>query len=379
MVARTQRGRDVPVQDRLTQEVHTVPLTTLAFDWVYTLLVFLVAVGIHIDGWSHSSFGPDQSVFSEYHLLFYAGLMALGLWLFGAAFANRRAGFVGLNALPAGYKLSALGLFIFGITGVFVLGGHALFGFEVDNEALYSPTHLGLFAGWALLSIGPTRAALERQRLVDKATTQSWRTSFLNFLPALIAWASFFNVMAFVSMSLFGTSTGLMLSENRTDNSFFGETLGIAGILLQTATTVGALAWLSLRFKLPVGAFTLFFLLYGLYGSVLELDPSLVPVFLVVGVLCDGFYTLLRPSCYGPLRFHSFNVLIALSLWGTFYAFVFLTGYGGGIWYTPYIWTGSVAHALAVALLVSLLVTSGVGLKGASPAGATPLEPPSPS
>ena len=40
---------------------HT-PTSTLAFDWVYTALVFLVTIGIYMDGWSHSSFGPDQSV-----------------------------------------------------------------------------------------------------------------------------------------------------------------------------------------------------------------------------------------------------------------------------------------------------------------------------
>ena len=65
--------------------------------------------------------------------------MAMGLWLFGTAFMNRREGFEGLNAIPAGYKVSALGLIIFGATGVFDLGGHALFGFEVDNESALQP------------------------------------------------------------------------------------------------------------------------------------------------------------------------------------------------------------------------------------------------
>ena len=156
------------------------PLSTLAFDWVYIALVFLVTVGIYMDGWSHASFGPDQSVFSEYHLLFYGSLMALGLWLFGNAFLNRRDGFNGLNALPTGYKASALGLLLFGVTGVFDLGGHALFGFEVDNEALYSPTHLGLFLGWAMLSVGPTRAALKRQAL-NGSTTGDWWHRFHTF------------------------------------------------------------------------------------------------------------------------------------------------------------------------------------------------------
>ena len=69
----------------------------------------------------------------------------------------------------------------------------------------------------------------------------------------------------------------------------------------------------------------------------------------MVGVLCDILYALLRPAVHYPLRFHGFNVLIALSLWATFYAFVFLTGYGNGIWYTPYVWMGSITQAMTTA------------------------------
>ena len=342
---------------RITSQTGTV-LSTLAFDWVYTVLVFLLTIGIYMDGWSHASFGPDQSVLSEYHMLFYASLMALGLWLFGSAFLNRRDGYDGLNALPAGYAVSALGLFVFGVTGVFDLGGHALFGFEVDNEALYSPTHIGLFAGWAMISLGPARAALKRQSSTD--TAQTWWQAFSQFLPALIAWASFFNVLAFISMSTFGTSLGFMLSEQRTDNKFFGETMGIMSIIIQTAVTTGALAWLVLKFKrLPVGTFTLFFLLYALYGSILDLNTELVPVFVLIGISCDLLYKLLKPSPKAPLSFHGFNVLAAFAFWALFYGFVFLTGYGGGVWYTPYIWMGSITQALSVAFLLSLLTTAG--------------------
>ena len=331
-------------------------LSTLAFDWVYTVLVLSFTAGVYMDGWSHSTFGPDQSVFSEYHLLFYASLMALGLWLFGAALVNRRAGLSGLDALPAGYALSACGVVLFGVTGVFDLGGHALFGFEVDNEALYSPTHIGLFIGHALISVGPVRAALARQHL-SEVDAPNWWTSFRDFLPALIGWASFFNVLAFVSMSFFSTSVGFMLAEARTDSDYIGETLGIMGIIIQTAMTVGALTFLVLRFKLPAGTFTLFFLLYALYGSVLTLNVDLVPVFVLIGLLCDVLYKVLKPNAH-PVRYHAFNTLTAFVFWAAFYGFVFLTNYGGGVWYTPYIWTGSIAQATVTALLVSLLSTA---------------------
>ncbi len=347
MVSSMTRSSTAPLAKTVTA------VSSLAFDWVYMLLVFLLTAGIYMDGWSHGSFGPDQSVFSEYHLLFYSSLLALGLWLFAAAFMNRREGFEGLKALPAGYKLSALGLLIFGITGFFDLAGHALFGFEVDIEALYSPSHIGLFTGWALISIGPTRAALHRQKSLGES-----KLSFLQFLPALLAWVFFFNVIAFVSMEFFATGEQWMLADNRLNSDYLGQVMGIMGIIIQTALMVGSLAYLVLHFKLPLGSFSLFFLMFGLFGSIDNLSLDLVPVALAVGIVCDAAYALLKPNFIRQWQFHSFNVFIALAFWGIFYAFVFITNYGDGIWYTPYIWTGSIVQGMVAALLVSLAMTS---------------------
>ena len=149
-----------------------------------------------------------------------------------------------------------------------------------------------------------------------------------------------------------------MLTENRTNNTYFAETIGMMGIVVQTAVTVGTLTWLVARFRLPAGTFTVFFTLYGLYGSIFELDADLVPVFIVAGILVDLAYALLKPEPRLPVRYHGFNVLLAFLFWATFYAFAFATNYGGGIWFTPYIWTGSVTQAMTTALLVSLLSTS---------------------
>jgi hypothetical protein len=55
------------------------PVSTLAFDWLYSVLVLLMSAGVYMDGWSHIEYGPDQSVFSEYHLLFYSSLTMIGL------------------------------------------------------------------------------------------------------------------------------------------------------------------------------------------------------------------------------------------------------------------------------------------------------------
>ena len=332
-------------------------ISTLAFDWVYVVLVSLVTAGVYLDGWSHGTFGPDQSVFSEYHLLFYTSLVAISFWLFGTAILNYRQGFSGLAALPSGYRFSALGIIIFGFTGVMDLAGHSLFGFEVDIEALFSPSHMGLFLGWALISIGPARAALYRHYLIkDQIKT----TPFISLLPALFAWASLLNVLAFVSMNFFATTEQWMLVNERPSIDFYGHILGVMGIIIQTASIVGCLTWLTLHFRLPIGSFSFFFLTYALYDSINRFDFAMIPVFLVTGVLCDVLYALLRPNTVRQLQFHIFNVLIAAILWGSFYAFVFATNFEGGIWYTPYIWTGSIVQGIVTALLISLLSTSGL-------------------
>ncbi len=330
------------------------PISTLAFDWVYAILVFLVTAGIYLDGWSHSTFGPDQSVFNEYHLLFYTSLVAISFWLFGTAILNYRQGFNGFAALPAGYKLSALGIIVFGLTGVIDLTGHALFGFEVELEALFSPSHMGLFLGWAFISIGPARATYYRKLYLKKEAMP------LNgMLPALLSWVSFLNVLAFVSMEFFATTQQWMLVNERPSIDYYGHLLGVTGVIIQTAIIVGCLTWLTFRFSLPIGSLLLFFLIYALYDSINKLDLALIPVFLVTGIFCDILYVLLKPNATRQLQLHLFNVLIIAILWGSFYSFIFATNFGGGVWYTPYIWIGSIVQGIVTALLVSLLSTSG--------------------
>ncbi len=346
------------------------PTPSLAFDWVYTILVFLLSAGIFLDGWSHSEYGPDQSVFSEYHLLFYTSLAVIGVWLFGAAFLNRRDGFTGLKALPAGYAISALGVFIFGITGMFDLVGHKLYGFEVDFEALFSPSHTGLFVGWALIAMGPARAAMFRRDRHLKSLTQNasateskgWFKSMGSLMPALIAWTSFTNVLAFVGMNFFASSNLWMVSGYRRDTwDYPAQMLGALGIIFETAIVIGCLVWLINRFKLPTGSILFFFAVIGMFGAIPSADITMVPVALGAGLVGEVLYFILRPSIQRQAQLHTFSFLLGLAWWCIFYAFIVLANIEGGIWFTPYVWTGTVSFGAITALLISLLSTSSSG------------------
>jgi len=341
------------------------PSSSLAFDWVFTGLVFLIGAGFFLDGWSHVTYGPDQSVLSEYHLLFNTSLIVTAIWLFGNAYLNRRDGYEGLMAIPAGYVLSAVGVVIFGITGMVDLIGHQLYGFEVGLEALFSPSHTGLFIGWALVSLGPARAALIRRERVllaasntDEALKQSWGRSVIQLLPALIAWISFINVLAFWSNNFFATANQWMMVEERLSDVFVGQLIGVMSVLLETALLFAGLIWLINRFKLPIGSITFYFVFIIAFGGILEADFSMIPFSLFAGVSIEALYHVLKPSLLQSIRLYVFSVCAAWLYWLIFYIPNIVAG---DVWYTPYMWTGTVTYGGIAALLIALLSTSSLG------------------
>ena len=52
--------------------------STPAFDLTFAILTMMAIVGLYLDIWSHITYGADQSIFSEYHLLFYAATIMAG-------------------------------------------------------------------------------------------------------------------------------------------------------------------------------------------------------------------------------------------------------------------------------------------------------------
>jgi hypothetical protein len=339
-----------PIAGKAHQEAGQ-PMPTLAFDWLYSALAFLISAGFFMDGWSHGTFGPDQSVFSEYHFLLFGSFGVLGLFLFAQAFFNKQRGYRGLRAIPAGYTVSALGVIVFGATGFFDQAGHALFGFEADIEAFFSPTHMGLFAGWGMVLVGPTLAAWQRQQQQGKPM------SLWQFLPALFAWVGVVNVITFVwGENFYATSTQWMFFETRTNLDLYGQMLGIMSMIVETVVLVGSLLWLMGKLRLPPGSFTLFFLMFSLH-TLLANSPSLISIFLITGIVLDVVYKLLKPDVSRPLLLYLMCAAIPLIFWGSFYAFAFITNYRGGVWYSPYLWSGSIVHCVVTGLLLAVLTT----------------------
>ncbi len=115
------------------------------FEWAVAFFSTWFVVGLYLDGWAHTHQLPD-TFFTPWHAIIYSGVLGAALALAGTGFVVWRNGAPWRQSLPAGYRLSFLGVGLFLITGVADFVWHSLFGIEADLEALYSPPHLVLAA-----------------------------------------------------------------------------------------------------------------------------------------------------------------------------------------------------------------------------------------
>jgi len=323
--------------------------STPAFDLTFALVTMLAIAGLFLDIWSHSTYGADQSIFSEYHFLFYSATVMAGVFLAYTGITNLLAGYRWSNTLPIGYGLSLVGIVFFGIDGCIDLTTHAIWGFEVGAEALNSPTHIGLFAGIAVFASGPIRAEVARQRRGEAMTF----ARLVPFVLSVVATLSGISFSTFLQFPLVAKPYALQIGRNEQ-----GAVVGVLSLFLETAVTMGVLLWIVQRVTLPRGSITLIFGTYCLLTMLLTQVPIFLPIWLIAGVLSDVALALLKPSSGNIWRFRAFGAVVPLILWSVYYAFFILTGLGGGVWFTGYVWIGSVVQAGIVGYLLAFLMTS---------------------
>lgn len=333
-------------------------LSAPAFDWIYITLILLAEVGFTLDVLSHVLYGPDQSVLSAYHLLMYGSMAMLGAYLAYAGATRMREGASWRNALPAGYGLGFVGVMIFGISGGLDLIGHALFGFETGTEAILSPTHTGLFLGFALIRLALPLAAGARQHA---GIRQSW----VDYVPAMIAIALLFQLFTFLAPNtpLEGQGADWATQALRGVGDTVAYTVGIGGILLLTVLYVGLMIGALRVVRLPVGSITgitVLFMLLTNAPSLLSggLDLTFVPVWLAAGIVGDLWLLVGRQWIKNEVwTLRLFGLVVPLVLWGAYFATLFLTNAGGGVWWSFYMWTGAVGQAVLTGFMIAVLAT----------------------
>jgi hypothetical protein len=314
------------------------------FDWIMTALAAYFVSGLYLDGWAHTHGKVDQSFFTPWHAVLYSGQLLMVMILAGMLVRNVWRGSALRHALPGGYNLSLAGVLLWFIGGPGDLIWHTLFGIEQSVEALYSPTHLLLALGLALAVSGPLRAAYHR--------SAGEMRSLIDQLPMILSFAFTLSVLTFFIMiahplsNLWGTGW----------SDFSDEARGMTGIMLDTALLMGGILLMMRQWKLAPGALTIVFAVNAtLMGC---LFPGPYPIIFVLaralaGIIADGLLGWLKPSLTRPSALRAFAVLVPVVIFALYFLAARFTV---EILWTTHLWTGSLAIAGAIGVLLSLLV-----------------------
>ena len=323
------------------------PCSTAAFDITFAVTTLLAMTGLALDLRSHVIYGTDQSLFSTYHLLIYTATLMVGWLLAYTGITNVLAGYRWSDALPVGYGWSLAGLILFALDSCLDLTLHAMWGFEAGLEALSSPTHIGLAAGVFVFASGPIRAEIARQR-------RNGRMTLARLIPFVLSVVSTICAVTPAFMDLPAIDTPWALQIQRVDQAGL---LAVLGVFLETATMMGVLLWVLKRVRVPAGSITLIFVVLCLVTMITTRNPVFLPIWLIAGILSDVVMVILKPSSGVTWRFRAFGSVVPVVLWTVYYAFFMITGLGGGVWLTGYVWTGSIVQAGIIGFLLAFVMT----------------------
>jgi hypothetical protein len=133
----------------------------------------------------------------------------------------------------------------------------------------------------------------------------------------------------------------------------FARSLGISGILLQSALLMGMILLLTWRWSLPFGALTLLILLPSALMSVFEDTYQLLPAMLAAGLLADALLRWLRPAIERRTRLRVFAFAVPALMYSLYFLTLQLTG---GIAWTIHLWMGAIFLAGVAGTFVSFVI-----------------------
>jgi hypothetical protein len=316
-----------------------VAVRGVAYDWVAVVASAWLLGGLFWDGWAHGYSLPD-SFFTIWHAAFYSGFLASALVILGPAII--RAPAIGLRAsVPAGYGWAAIGVLVFGFGGVFDLVWHTAFGIESNLDALFSPSHLVLGTGMALIVSGPLRAAWARRE---------------SGVPAVISITMLLSLFTF--FSLFAGPYSTVLGANPRPGGGTENVIArsLLGMYLFSGLVVGCALVALRRGTLPVGAMTLLVGLNGIAMILMRGHASLQVqvIFSVVaigaGIVGDLLLWRLRPSSDRLAALRAFAFAVPVAYFTLYFTAVLALA---GTWWTVHFLTGSIVLSGVVGLLTS--------------------------
>jgi hypothetical protein len=335
-----------------------LPRATVRMDWTVIAASSWLSFGLYWDGWAHG-YGLPDSFWTIWHAAFYSGFAACAVVLLAPAMLarSRAASWRDLAlwraAIPAGYEAAVLGVFVFGVGGLFDTAWHLIFGIETSTDALLSPSHIALGTGAALMISGPFVAAARR----------GVRGGVVALLPAVISLSFLLGTFTFFTLFA-GPYSGVIGSGPRPGDTALVRSL--LGVYLFSALITGVSLVAIRRALLPVGALTIVLALNGVAmilmrgHAPLDVQLTFMLVAIAAGVSGDVLLRKLHPSAERVLPLRLFAVGLPALYWAIYLAVVVLR-FGSG--WTVHELTGIVVQAGIVGLLVSYVFVGGPGVK----------------
>jgi len=320
-------------------------------DWVVIAAGSWLGFGLYWDGWAHG-YGLPDSFWTIWHAVFYSGFVVTAVAILAPVVLAYPRGMswrgglaIWRAAIPAGYGAAVLGVFVFGIGGIFDLTWHTLFGIETSTDALLSPSHMALGTGAALMISGPFIAASRRLT----------RGGLVALLPAVISLGFLLGTFTFFTLFA-GPYAGVIGSGPRPGDTLLVRSL--LGVYLFSALITGIALVALRREMLPPGALTV---IVGLNAvamilmrghAPIEVQLTFMAVAIAAGAVGDVLVWKLRPSTDRLLQLRVFAVAFPALYWAIYLGVVVLR-LGSG--WTVHELTGIVVQAGIVGLLLSFV------------------------
>ncbi|MDB4889907.1 MAG: putative secreted protein [Gemmatimonadetes bacterium] len=364
---------------------HEQPHASVLEDGVTMAVGGFTLFALFLDGWRHNNMIGLDNFWALPHLLLYAGLSMLGLWIAIVLLRHQKGGLRDLDwsAVPYGYGLAFVALPLAALAGNADFKWHAVFGFENQIDSTYSPPHQLLFLAGTLLAAIPAASAWQRRGTA---------TSLGKLLPALISVSTIVAMTMFVihqSTPFYGAAAmtpafqqdiatradayapgsgahhieGLSPAlKNYGDEAFpyyfYTTHHTIGGLLLTSFMLFGGVLVMRRRWKLPFGSLTIMFAWLAWQLPLLSQyrEWKLALSLVVAGVIGDVLLATLVGT-EGPIRVgrvRIFATIMPVILWGLFLLFL---GYlGDGVGWGPTLWTGVLTTSAGFGYAMSLFV-----------------------
>jgi hypothetical protein len=297
------------------------------YDWLFLAATAWLVGGAFLDTWAHGHIVKLESFFTPWHAVLYSGYAACAVVL-GARWLRDR-------SLPDGYRLSLLGCAFFAIGGVADMLWHTIFGIERSISAVLSPSHLWLIISGGLIVTGTVRAA--RAGAGRRAPT-------LAVLGAAVVFCYFGLITQFAQPYLQPVAASIDRTAMPYDTAV---TIGLFGVMLQSALLVALVMKLRERFDLPFGSLTV---ILGSQAFLIGISHTLDFMVLVAvagGLAGDVWLLVLRG------RPAVFAIALPATLYAIYMASIVIVY---GTWWEVHAATGIVVAAGATGWLIQYIM-----------------------